>query len=76
MITASPAAGRLLVNFDKGILQLMREARYMQRLGLPVPQAAQVVLLQEEKFKLYFAQLTHAIKVGSHAARDAAVFVL
>jgi dynein heavy chain len=51
------------VNFDQGVLQLMREARYMQRLGLPVPDAAQAVLLQEEKFTHYFNQLTHALKV-------------
>lgn len=39
-------AGALLVNFDTEVLQLMREARYLQRLGLPIPDSAQMVLLQ------------------------------
>lgn len=52
-----------MVNFDKDVLQLMREARYMQRLGLPIPDSARMVLLQEEKFTLYFNQLSHALRV-------------
>lgn len=63
LLTRHPQSGQLLVNLDRGVLTLMAEAAYMHRLGLPVPQAAQAVLLQEEKFKLYFAQLTHAVKV-------------
>ena len=58
-----PAAGALLVNFDAEVLQLMREAQYMQRLGLATPPSARAVLLQEEKFGLYHAQLTHALRV-------------
>ena len=57
-------AGALLVNFDKEVLQLLRETKYMRRLGLPIPDSAQMVLLQEEKFTHYFHQLTHALKVG------------
>ncbi len=53
-----------MVNFDKDVLQLMREARYMQRLGLPIPASARMVLLQEEKFTLYFNQLSHALRVS------------
>ncbi len=56
-------AGKLLVNFDKAIMQLMREAKYLQRMGCPVPEAARMVLLQEEKFKHYFNQLTYALQV-------------
>jgi len=58
-----PPAGELLVNFDKEVLQLMRETRYIQRLGLPIPDAAQMVLLQEEKFTHYYNQLSHALAV-------------
>ena len=53
-----------MVNFDKDVLQLMREALYMQRLGLPIPASARMVLLQEEKFTLYFNQLSHALRVS------------
>ena len=56
-------AGALLVNFDKAVLQLMREAEYMQRLGLAVPDSAQAVLMQQEKFTRYFNQLTQALQV-------------
>ena len=42
----------------------MREADYMQRLGLAVPDSAQAVLMQQEKFTRYFDQLTHALQVG------------
>lgn len=60
---AALCAGALLVNFDKEVLQLMRETRYIQRLGLPIPDSAHLVLLQEEKFTLYHNQLTHALAV-------------
>jgi hypothetical protein len=39
--------GRLLVNFDKEIMQLIRETKYMQRFHVPVPESAMMVLLQE-----------------------------
>eukprot|EP00887_Chlorella_sp_A99_P001633 scaffold8.g1633.t1 len=57
-----PQTGKYFVNFDKEVLQLMREAKYMRRLGLAVPDSAQMVLLQEEKFKHYHAQLSHALR--------------
>ncbi|KAL4452763.1 hypothetical protein ABPG75_008425, partial [Micractinium tetrahymenae] len=61
LLTSHPETGALLVNFDKEVLQLMRETRYIQRLGLPIPDSAHLVLLQEEKFTLYHNQLTHAL---------------
>ena len=57
-------AGQLLVNFDKQIMQLMREAKAMQRMSIAVPENARMVLLQEEKFKHYLNQLTYVLKVG------------
>lgn len=59
----SSTAGGLVVNFDAEVLQLMREARYLQRLGLGIPPSARMVLLQQEKFTLYYNQLTHALRV-------------
>ena len=58
----SPTAGHYYVNFDKQILQLMRETKHMRRLGLAVPDAAHMVVLQEEKFKHYYSQLSHALR--------------
>ncbi len=56
-------AGQLLVNFDKALMQLIRETKYLQRMGIAVPESARQVLAQEEKFKIYFNQLTYALKV-------------
>ena len=62
LLVRHPDEGRLLVNFDRDILQLMREAKYLQRMGIEVPESAKMVLLQEEKFKLYYNQLSHVLK--------------
>ena len=59
------AVGELLVNFDKAMMQLIRETKHLQRMGIEVPESARQVLNQEEKFKLYFNQLTYALKVHS-----------
>jgi hypothetical protein len=62
LIVRHPESGKLLVNFDKEIMQLMRETKYLQRMGVEVPEGARMVLLQEDKFKYYFNQLTHILK--------------
>ncbi|CAG9462434.1 unnamed protein product [Pedinophyceae sp. YPF-701] len=61
LLVRHPETGRLLVNFDRDILQLMREAKYLQRMGIEIPESAKMVLLQEEKFKSYYNQLTHVL---------------
>ena len=58
LIVRHPETGNLLVNFDREISQLMREAKYLQRMGIEVPESAKMVLLQEEKFKRYYNQLS------------------
>jgi dynein heavy chain len=62
LIVRHPETGNLLVNFDKEIMQLMRETKYLQRMGVEVPESAKMVLLQEEKFKNYYNQLSYALK--------------
>jgi dynein heavy chain len=62
LLVQHPESGKILVNFDKEIMQLVREAKYMQRFGIAVPESAQMVLLQEEKFKFYHSQLTHLVR--------------
>ena len=64
LIVRHPETGKLLVNFDREIMQLMREAKYLQRMGIDVPESARMVLLQEEKFKHYYNQLNYAL--GEH----------
>eukprot|EP00798_Chlamydomonas_sp_ICE-L_P031303 gene31303-6451_t len=62
LLIQHPETGKVLVNFDKEIMQLIRETKYMQRLGIAVPESAQMVLLQEEKFKFYYNQMTYLVK--------------
>ncbi len=68
-------AGQLLVNFDKALMQLIRETKHLQRMGIAVPESARQVLAQEEKFKIYFNQLTYALKVHTTLWSDLAVCI-
>ena len=43
--------GRLAVNFDPEIMQLIRESKCLQRIGTAVPDSAKMVLLQHDKFR-------------------------
>eukprot|EP01029_Cantina_marsupialis_P009141 TRINITY_DN2137_c0_g3_i1.p1 TRINITY_DN2137_c0_g3~~TRINITY_DN2137_c0_g3_i1.p1 ORF type:complete len:3476 (-),score=1129.85 TRINITY_DN2137_c0_g3_i1:3796-14223(-) len=62
LIVRDPESGRLLVNFDPEVLQLIREARCLDRLGINVPEGAKLVMLQENKFKNYYGELSHALR--------------
>ena len=57
-----PEDGKLYVNFDAEILQLIREAKCLERLGVPIPEAARMVLLQESKFKAYYGELSQILR--------------
>jgi len=46
LLVQHPDTGKLLVNFDKEIMQLVRETKYMTRFNVPVPESAVMVLLQ------------------------------
>ena len=48
------------MNFDREIMKLIRESKCLHRLGIEVPDSANMVLLQEQKFKEYYAELTCA----------------
>jgi dynein heavy chain len=55
--------GKLFVNFDIEILQLIKETRAIMRMGgIEVPMAAKMVLMQETKLKTFFNELTHLVK--------------
>lgn len=64
LIIRHPHNKQLYVNFDKEILQLIREAKCLTRIGVDVPEGARMVMLQEGKFKDYFDRLLHAL--GEH----------
>jgi dynein heavy chain, axonemal len=62
LLVRHPDTGQLLVNLDRELMQLIREAKYLQAIGVHVPEPARQLLLQEDKFKTYFTQLTHAVR--------------
>jgi len=70
LIIRHPDDGKLYVNFDQEILQLIREAKCLVRMGIAVPDSARIVSFQEEKFKIYHNELHWALtqydKVVSH----------
>ena len=54
---------RYHVNFDWEILQLIRETRCLDRMGgLEIPEAARMMLLQEQKFKAYSHEMAYFLK--------------
>jgi dynein heavy chain, axonemal len=62
LLVRHPETAQPIVNFDKDIAKLVKEARCMRRMGIAIPSVAQMVLLQEDKFNYYFQQLTHIVK--------------
>lgn len=42
--------GKIIVNFNKGLVKLMRETRYLDRMGLDIPEIPLNVTLQEESY--------------------------
>lgn len=46
LLVRSPKTGRLFVNFDREILLLIRETKFLIRMGVVVPESARLVLLQ------------------------------
>lgn len=61
LIIRHPDDGKLYVNFDQEILQLIREAKCLDRMSIDVPDGARIVLFQEEKFKNYHNELHWAL---------------
>jgi dynein heavy chain len=61
LIVQDPASGKLFVNFDHGVLQLMREAKHLSLMGFDIPNSARVVLLLEDKLKSYYNHIVHAL---------------
>jgi dynein heavy chain, axonemal len=62
LIIRHPDDGKLYVNLDSELLQLIREAKCLDRMGIEIPESAKIVLLQEDKFKTYFNELAFALK--------------
>jgi len=61
LIIRHPNNNKLYVNFDSEIMTLIREAKCLSRIGIEIPESAKIVLLQEEKFKIYNSELTFVL---------------
>ena len=61
LIVRHPKTDKLHVNFDREIMQLLRETRCLMRMGIEVPESAKMVLMQEQKFKEHHNLLSHAL---------------
>ena len=62
LIIRHPDDSKLYVNFDAEILQLIQEAKCLERLGLELPESARSVLRQEATFKSMNADLIHLLR--------------
>ena len=49
-----PETGKLYVNFDLELFQLIRETKCLVKLDVNIPESGKIVLLQEEKYKAYY----------------------
>lgn len=61
LLVESPFENKLYVNFDPEIMQLIRESKTLQRMKIPIPESASIILQQEDKFKYYYYQLSFAV---------------
>lgn len=62
LIIRHPENNKLYVNFDSEILTLIREAKCLSRIGIEIPESAKIVLLQEDKFKMYNNELQFVLR--------------
>ena len=75
LLIRHPKDGKLYVNFDKEVLQLIRESKCMARMGIAVPRAAKAVVLQEHKYKAYY-QILHEMLGDFSAAKGRIIHAL
>ena len=61
LIIRHPEDQKLYVNFDLELLQLVREAKCLDRMGVEVPESAKIILFQEDKLKSYYNDLHWAL---------------
>ncbi|CAH1799095.1 unnamed protein product [Owenia fusiformis] len=57
-----PSSKQILVNADERVLELIQEAKWLKRLGIAIPDSAEQVLAQEQRFKQYKNHLELVLK--------------
>ena len=61
--------GKIVVNFDPELTTLIRESKYLDRMGFPVPETALNVTLQEDKYHAYVEALRAMLASHAQARR-------
>jgi dynein heavy chain len=61
LIIRHPDSGKLFVNFDQELFQLIREGKCLVKINVSIPETAKIVLLQEDKFKAYYNDLKYLL---------------
>ena len=61
VVIRHPETGKLYVNFDLELFQLIRETKCLVKLEIDIPEAAKIVLLQEQKYKSYYNDLKYML---------------
>ena len=61
LVIRHPSQGTLHVNFDAQVLQLIREAKCLQRISIEIPEGARTVQSQELRFKGYYDELRQCL---------------
>ena len=54
--------GKLIVNADKQVLNLIHETKWMIRLKLEIPETAELILTKEKQFKHYKIHLEQCLQ--------------
>ena len=54
-------AGQYHVNFEPSLSELIQETKWLGRMGIDIPDAAQLLQPQEEKYKEYHGILTELL---------------
>lgn len=62
LVIRHPNNGKLYVNLDAHVLQLIREAKCLTRMkDIRIPDDAMMILAQEDRFKQYYNELKHIL---------------
>jgi dynein heavy chain, axonemal len=60
ILSRDPNTGKIIVSFNKGLVKLMRETRYLDRMCLEIPEIPLNVTLQEESYSKYVCLMCSA----------------
>lgn len=63
LIVKSPSTGKLSVNFDPDIAQLIREAKILDRMDMEIPDSGRIIFLREKKLKRCYDELKFVLDV-------------